>query len=123
MPLHWTISHPNRLVIAIVKGRCRRVDVEEYFADLAREKAHPYRKIFDVTQAEPLELSAADVSTLAAQVRQTGEQAVLGPIAIVASAPENHALARLFASEAVAKRPISVFRELHEARRWLDGFA
>jgi hypothetical protein len=123
MPLHWTISHPNRLVIAIVKGQCHRADIEDYFAGLEADRAHGYRKIFDVTQAEPLLLSPLDVSMLANQVKRTAEREPLGPIAIVAVTPENHALARLFASEAVAKRPISVFKELHDARRWLDSFA
>jgi hypothetical protein len=122
MPLHWTISHPNRLVLAIVKGQCRRDDVEGYFAGLDADHAHSYRKIFDVTQAEPLLLSPHDISMLASQVKRTAKREPLGPIAIVAVSPENHALAQLFASEAVAERPISVFRELHEARRWLDGF-
>jgi hypothetical protein len=122
MPLHWTISHPHRLVIAIVKGQCRRADVEQYFAGVGAEGAQAYRKIFDVTKAESPLLTEDDISSLAAQVRELGERESLGPIAIVAPNAESHALAELFAAKATAKRPISVFRELHEARRWLDGF-
>ncbi len=88
----------------------------------ARDKAHGYRKIFDVTQAEPLALTPLDVSALAARVREIGRESPLGAVAIVAPTEENHALAELFAAQATAKRPIAVFRELHEARRWLDGF-
>jgi hypothetical protein len=122
MPLHWTISHPNRLVIAVVKGQCTRADVEGYFAGLGAVKAHGYRKIFDVTHAEPLAMTPLDISLLAAQVRRIGREGPLGAIAIVAPSAENHALAELFASEATANRPISVFKELHEARHWLDSF-
>jgi hypothetical protein len=123
MPLHWTISHPNRLVIAVVKGQCNRAEIEDYLVGLGGVEAHGYRKIFDVTRAEPLAMTPLDVSVLATRVREIGRRGPLGPIAIVAPSAENHALAELFAAEATAKRPISVFRELHEARRWLDGFA
>jgi hypothetical protein len=122
MPLHWTISHPNRLVIAVVKGQCSRVDVEDYIDGVGAVKAHGYRKIFDVTRAEPLALTPLDISVLASRVRQIGRENQLGAIAIVATSAENHALAELFATEAIANRPISVFKELHEARHWLDSF-
>ncbi len=52
MPLHWTVSHPQRLVIAIAKGEVKADEVEEYLADVLARGVAIYRKMFDVTQTD-----------------------------------------------------------------------
>ena len=52
MPLHWTVSHPQRLVIAIAKGEVQPQEVEKYLADMFAQGGGPYRKMFDVSQTE-----------------------------------------------------------------------
>jgi hypothetical protein len=82
MPLHWTISHPQRLVIAdgMLKG-------------------------------------------FAATVRRHATAGPIGPIAIVAASDDAFHQAQVFAEAATVERPIKIFREQHEARRWLNAFA
>jgi hypothetical protein len=60
MPVHWTISHPSRLVVAVTKGDVTLADMEKYFAGVTAEDAMSYRKIFEITHA-PGALSEAAV--------------------------------------------------------------
>lgn len=46
----------------------------------------------------------------------------LGPLAIVAVTEPAYQQARLFEVLATGDRPVKIFRELHLAREWLDGF-
>ncbi len=122
MPLHWTLSHPQRLVIAIAKGEVKPQEVEKYLADMFAQGGAPYRKMFDVSQTQ----TAFDDSVLkgfAETVRRHGAAGPIGPIAIVAANDETFRQAAVFAEAATVDRPIKIFREQHEARRWLNAFA
>ena len=121
MPLHHTISHSKRLVVALAKGSCDRADIERYFAEVGTAGGGPYGKIFDVTQGE-FTLTKADVGILAARIGEAAKLGLpMGPVAIVASNDESRALARLFARSAPAERPIAIFSEHHEARKWIEA--
>ncbi|HYC65095.1 MAG TPA: hypothetical protein VEC14_10225 [Reyranellaceae bacterium] len=121
MPLHHTISHSKRLVVALAKGSCGRADIERYFAEVSTEGGGPYGKIFDVTQGE-FTLSKEDVDILAARIGELAKLKLpMGPVAIVASSDESRAIARLFARTAPAERPIAIFSEHHEARKWVEA--
>jgi len=122
MPLHWTVSHPQRLVIAIAKGEVQAREVEKYLEDIFAQGGGPYRKMFDVSQTE----TAFDETVLrgfAEWVRRYAVNGSLGPIAIVATNDESFRQAGVFAEAATVDRPIRIFREQHEARRWLNAFA
>jgi len=122
MPLHWSVSHPHRLVIAIAKGEVQAKEVERYLEDIFAQGGGPYRKMFDVSQTE----TAFDESVLkgfAEWVRRHALHGPLGPIAIVAASDETFRQAGVFAEAATVDRPIKIFREQHEARRWLNAFA
>ena len=100
---------------------------EGYFADVTKEGGGPYGKIFDVTAAE-FTLSRADVEALAQRIADVLKRAQLagmkvGPLAIVAATDESRVLARLFARKAPLDRPVAVFREHHEARKWIEECA
>ena len=43
MPVHWTISHPSRLVIAVAKDDVKVQDIEQYLAHLALLSANRIR--------------------------------------------------------------------------------
>jgi len=122
MPLHWTVSHPQRLVIAIAKGDVQAEEVEKYLADIFAQGGGPYRKMFDVSQTE----TAFDESALkgfAETVRRRAVIEPIGPVAIVAASDESFRQAGVFAEAATVDRPIKIFREQHEARRWLNAFS
>ena len=119
MPIQWTISHPNRLVVAVCRDKVSRTDIEGYLDDVVVADTLPYRKIFDMTHAVMV-LSDDDMMALGARIRAYAGLANMGPLAIVASSSESYERARLFAVLADARRPLKIFSELHKARQWLD---
>ena len=125
MPIHWTISKPTKLVVAVCKGAVTRTDIEGYLDAVVVADAMSYRKIFDATKAEvaPSGLSDDDMMALGARIRAYATTGEMGPLAIVASTPESYERAHLFAALSEARRPIKIFQELHDARQWLDAEA
>ncbi len=119
MPVHWTISHPSRLVVAVAKDEVTVEDIEQYFAGVTTEGAMGYRKIFEIA-ATPLALSPRQLQALGERIVLYARHGQVGPLAIVAASAEGFAQAQLFAGAATAGRPLRIFRELHTARRWLD---
>jgi hypothetical protein len=119
MPVHWTISHTARLVIAVAKDDVKVEDIEKYFAGVTAEGAMSYRKIFEIA-ATPMALSDEALKGLGQRVILYARHGQMGPVAIVAGSDESYAKAQVFASAANVGRPLQIFRELHAARQWLD---
>jgi hypothetical protein len=122
MPIHWTISKPTKLVVAVCKDAVTRKDIEGYLDAVVVADVLAYRKIFDLTQAR-VDLPDDDMMALGARIRAYATTGSMGPLAIVASTPESYERAHLFATLADARRPIKIFTELHKARQWLDAQA
>ncbi|MFI4998429.1 MAG: hypothetical protein ACHQK9_01010 [Reyranellales bacterium] len=121
MPLHWTISHPDRLVVATCKDRVSLKDIENYLDGVVVAEALPYAKIFDLSQGV-LDLGDNDMMLLGARIRAySTTMSVIGPLAIVATSPKGQEQARLFTALADAKRQVRIFRDLQGARQWLAG--
>jgi hypothetical protein len=121
MPLSWTISHPQRLVIAVAKGDVAPHEFGAYLE--AMQPAGGYRKMFVVSGLSTV-FDTALMKSVGNAVRDHAQREPIGPIAIVADNQAAYVSAIVYA-EAVQglDRPIRIFRELHEARRWLDAFA
>jgi hypothetical protein len=122
MPLHWTISHPSRLVLAFAKGVVQPAEVYRYFEAITNESARPYRKMFNVTHMEG-GFSDSALAGFAATVTANASAGPIGPIAIVARSMIGQQQAEIFARSAAANRPIRIFVEEYQARRWLDEVA
>jgi hypothetical protein len=122
MPLHWSLSHPQRLVIAVAKGEVYPQEVERYLVDMFAQGGGPYRKMFDVSQTQTTFDDSA-LKGFAETVRRHAAAGPVGPIAIVATNDESFRQAAVFAEAATVDRPIKIFHEQHEARRWLNAFA
>jgi hypothetical protein len=120
MPVHWTVSHPNRLVVAIAKDEVVARDIEQYFAGVTAEGGMSYRKIFEITHT-PMALSEENLRALGARMIYYAEHGQVGPVAIVAASDESYAQAQLFAQAARISRPLQIFREMHAAREWLES--
>jgi hypothetical protein len=119
MPVHWTVSHPQRLVVAVAKDEVTVADIEQYFAGVTADGAMAYRKIFEITHT-PNALSDENLKALGQRVVFYAQHGQMGAVAIVAASDESYARARVFASAAQVRRPLQIFRELHAARQWLD---
>jgi hypothetical protein len=120
MPVQWTISHADRLVVAVTKEQVTVADIERYFAGVTADGAMSYRKIFEITHT-PAALSNENLQALGARVVLYAQHGQVGPLAIVAASDTSYEQAKIFASAATARRPLAIFRELHLARQWLDA--
>ena len=120
MPVHWTVSHPNRLVVAVAKDDVTPADIERYFAGITADGAMAYAKIFEITHT-PMGLNEANLRSLGERVIDYARHGQIGPVAIVAASDESYAQAQIFANAARVQRPLQIFRELHAARQWLDA--
>ena len=67
MPVHWTISHANKLVVAVAKDQVTVSDIEKYFAGMTADGAMAYRKIFEITHT-PMALSEENLRALGERV-------------------------------------------------------
>jgi len=120
MPVHWTISHPQRLVVAVAKDPVTAADIEQYFAGVTAEGGMAYAKIFEITQT-PMAISEENLRALGQRVMFYAQHGQVGPVAIVAASDESYAQAETFAASTTVSRPLKIFRELHTARQWLDA--
>ena len=78
MPVHWTISHSSRLVIAVAKDEVKVEDIEKYFAGVTADGAMAYRKIFEIGAA-PLAVSDESLKTLGQRVILYAQHGQVGP--------------------------------------------
>ena len=120
MPVHWTVSHPSRLVVAIAKDDVTPADIERYFAGITADGAMAYAKIFEITHT-PTALNEDNLKALGERVIYYARNGQIGPVAIVAASDESFHQAKIFAAAAKVRRPLAIFRELHAAREWLDA--
>jgi hypothetical protein len=111
MPVHWTVSHPQRLVVAVTKDKVTVADIEQYFAGVTADGAMAYRKIFEITHT-PMALSEENLKALGQRVVFYAQHGQISDASF--------AQAQTFASASPARRPLAIFRELHAARQWLD---
>jgi hypothetical protein len=118
--MSWCISHPSRLVIAVAKGEFDPQDMMDFVVSIDAANARPYAKMVDVTGVTAT-FSADKIRRFARLIRQREDESQVGPIGVVAGSPEAHRQAILFAAHAQRFRPIKVFHEQHDARRWLDA--
>ena len=122
MPIRWTVSRADRLVIATVSGEAGREDFARYLAEIDAAGAMPYRKILDLSFA-PLAMNAADIKALGRIVDGYGRAGPLGPLAIVANVEAMQYASTVFGESSRADRPFAIFRKLAEAQEWLDRVA
>ena len=96
-----------------------RVQRRDFLQAIDQAGARPYAKMIDV-KGLTASFAPDQVGTFAAIVREREVDSVVGPIAIVVGPGPLAQQARAFSERGHLIRPIRVFAELHEARRWLD---
>ena len=117
MGLEWAISHPDQLVMAVAKGHVSPRDIEDYFHGVGLEGGISYAKMFLLDSASML--SDENIRTLGRIIERYALTDRIGPVAIVATTDEAFRQAEVFAAAARAERPLGIFRQQHEAARWL----
>ena len=107
-------------MIAVAKGELEPQDMMEFVLRIDASNARPYRKMIDVTGVTA-KFSADKIRRFARLILQREDESEVGPIGVVAGSPDAHRQAILFATQAQRHRPIKVFHEQHDARKWLDA--
>jgi hypothetical protein len=122
MSVTWTISHPSRLVVAIARDEIHTSDVEGYLSALSLEGAMPYRQLFDITDVHK-PLSLPDIRQITRKARAYAKAGPVGPLAIVVASDLVLNRSKVFGDVSRTHGKLGVFRELHDARAWLDTLA
>jgi hypothetical protein len=119
MPIELTIYHPDRLLIGRATGELSITDFVKFALEIRRADIVHYRKIIDVIDAHPA-FTEQELRALVLAIRevQIGNRR-RGALAFVAD-PTRGKFAKLFASLDIDGRPASVFRSIHDARRWIS---
>jgi hypothetical protein len=118
MPLHWTIDAKHRTFDIVADGDVTIVEAMAFLDDIERRAALPYQKLVDGTHGRA-DMLPEDIMTIAVRVREHHRISAVGPLAVVASAEQAQQFARVLGAAAVAKRPMKVFDQVSQARRWL----
>jgi hypothetical protein len=123
VPVNLTISHDEKLVIAVADGEIDRADIDQYLSAVIAQGAMPYRKLFDATFA-PMTLGVAELRALGQRVAEHAKHgSEVGPVAIVVGSELANEMALIFQSRAIADRPFRIFDDVIRAREWLDSLA
>jgi hypothetical protein len=120
MPIRWTISDEERLVVATTEGVVTLKDIEAYLDALVVAEAMPYAKLFDASDVD-LQATDHDVMMLGARMRAYVATWPGGPIAFVVTTRPARDFVDRFLNLAAASRPANIFLTADEARRWLDA--
>jgi hypothetical protein len=118
MPIYLDFSHPNRIVVAVVRGTVTAEDLAAAVRQFIATGALHYRKILDVSSGTS-SIDEQGLEALAALMRASPNAASRGPLAFVID-PRRGEIAERFASLTQGERPVKTFRSIHDARRWLD---
>lgn len=94
----------------------------DFLSWLDEAGARPYAKLVSLERLVTT-FSEEAILDLANLVREREQESRVGPIAIIAMDDATFEQACQFAEVAELVRPIRVFREWHEGRRWIDTFA
>jgi hypothetical protein len=121
MPIRWTISHDERLVMVTAEGPVTLPEIEAYFDALIVADAQPYAKLLDASSMEA-RLSDADVMAIGARMSAyVNDQKWLGgPAAFVATNRTNREFIKRFINLTASPRSAKIFPTVDEARLWLD---
>jgi stage II sporulation SpoAA-like protein len=121
MPVYWTIDSKQQLVVVTAEGDVTHADAEEYLDVIEGGGALAYRKLYDGRDGNVV-MNHDEVMAVAARVRSYHHRPV-GPLAIVLPHDKAEPVARMLGVLASADRPMRLFINLGQARRWIEGLA
>ncbi len=121
MPMRWTISHDERLVLVTAEGPVTLFEIEDYFDAVIVAGAQPYAKLLDASTME-VRLSDDDVMAIGARMSAyvNDQKWPGGPAAFVVTTRANREFIRRFINLAASPRQAKICQTVDEARRWLD---
>lgn len=120
MPVHLEVSRLDRQVVIVARGHVTPDEIRAQARSIADAEVRHFAKIIDVSGATS-EIGREQVESMAAGLRSAPGAAGRGPIAFVNN-PDRVGFAEAFAEMTEGDRPVRLFRSIHDARKWLEGF-
>jgi hypothetical protein len=123
--LTYSISHEEKLVFIQVQSEVVPAEVQSALFAIRAAGALPYRKLIDLSFA-PLTQRIAGIRAIRALSQNAGgagKDAARGPVAILVGSEPAAEMVEMFDETMHVDRPLRIFRDLDEARRWLDEIA
>jgi hypothetical protein len=117
--INWTVSHPDRLVVATAKDELTVTDFFFCVDGMKRAGVSPYRKIYDMTLVG-LGRARLDLRSLGKVMAEIADNQPFGPVAIVVASDGVAGSAQHFEERSGTRRPVQIFRDRYAARAWLD---
>jgi hypothetical protein len=122
MPLYWTIDSKAQMVTTVAEGDVSLSEAIAYMEVLSGAKAMPYRKLFDGREGTS-SMSANEMLAICVKIRSYQQEGPMGAMAVIATAEQTVAFARVLGALAVAQRPIKVFDNPRPAQLWIEAQA
>lgn len=123
--LTYSISHEEKLVFIQVQSEVVPAEIQSALFAIRAAGALPFRKLIDLSFA-PLTQGIAGIRAIRALNQDAGgagKSAARGPVAIVVGSELAAEMVEMFDETMRVDRPLHIFRDLDEARRWLDEIA
>ena len=120
MALYWTIDSRRRTVELVADGDVTMADAMGFFDAVEGANALAYSKLLDGTRARAA-MTPDDLMSIIVRIRGLHALGTMGALAVVATAEQAQRIARLLGAAAVADRPMKVFDNVRQARRWLEA--
>ena len=120
MALHWTIDSRRRTVDVVADGDVTMADAMGFFDAVEGANALAYNKLLDGSRGQAT-MTPDDVLSIIVRIRGLHALGTMGALAVVATAEQAQRIARLLGAAAVADRPMKVFDDVRQARRWLEA--
>lgn len=117
MTAYLDISKANRIAVIVFHGQVTEEDIANMAQRFIDSEAWGYRKIVDVSIGEA-SMDAKAMQALVALLRASANDAARGPLAFVID-PARGEFAKKFAEMTKDERPVGIFNNIHDARRWL----
>ncbi|MPZ34284.1 MAG: hypothetical protein GEV13_25430 [Rhodospirillales bacterium] len=120
MALYWTIDSRKHAVDVVADGAVSMADAMAFFDAVEGANALSYSKLLDGTHAHAA-MTPDDVLSIIVRIRGLHALGTMGALAVVATPEQARRIARLLGAAAVADRPMKVFDDVKQARRWLEA--
>lgn len=117
MPVRLTLDDPSRMIVGVASGTLTLPELIDFLREFLAVEKMSYRKIVDFSACEPgFDFAGlAEFIKLRSELRPPGPS---GPLALVLGEHQKD-FGKAFADLTGGDRPASVFRSIHDARRWI----
>lgn len=118
MPVHWRFDSRERLITVVAEGDVTRGDAHAFLDMLEGAGLVSYRKLFDGLQGET-QMTSEDFMAVGARIRAGHHGGPVGALAVALTREKAELVSRVLGIMASARRPMRVFDNVEQARRWI----